>query len=112
MAEQITFSLLHQAVGGSAAALRSVTKLQPVGGPGDKLFPATYSGGTYATEKRRLPGEEQLVECVLVNSVQSESNHAELALKDAYDAGSIRIPVIEVDLSSTSDFAKPLANLT
>lgn len=112
MAEQMTFSLLYQAVAGSAAALRSVTKLQPVGGPGDKLFPATYSGGTYATEKRRLPGEEQLVECVLVNSVQSESNYAELALKDAYDAGSIRIPVIEVDLSSTSDFAKPLANLT
>jgi CRISPR-associated protein Csb1 len=112
MAEQITFSLLHQAVSGAAAALRSVTRLQPVGGPGDKLFPATYSGGTYATEKRRLPGEEQLVDCVLINSVQSESNHAELALKDAYDGGSIRIPVIEVDLSSTSDFAKPLANLT
>jgi CRISPR-associated protein Csb1 len=112
MAEQLTFVLLHEAVGGAAAAFRSVTKLQPVGGTGDKLFPATYSGGAYATEKRRLPGEEDLVDCVLINSVQSEANHAELALKDAYENGAIHIPVLEVDLAKTSDFPKPLANLS
>jgi CRISPR-associated protein Csb1 len=76
------------------------------------LFPATYANGTYATEKRRLAGEEGLVDCVLVNSVQSEANHAELALKAAYEEGAIRIPIIEVDLSQTSSFEKPVANLT
>jgi CRISPR-associated protein Csb1 len=53
-----------------------------------------------------------LVDCVLLNSVQSEANHAELALKDAVDGGEIDIPVIEVDLSKTAEFRKPLANLT
>jgi CRISPR-associated protein Csb1 len=101
MAEQMTFSLLHEAVSGAAAAIRSVTKLQPVGGPGDKLFPATYSQGKYATEKRKLPDEKDLVQCVLINSVQSEANHAELALKDAYENGAIRIPIVEVDLERT-----------
>ena len=112
MAEKITLLQLQKAVGGSAAAFRSVTRLQPVGGEGDKLFPATYAEGKYATEKRRIPGEAELVDCVLLNSVQSEANHAELALKDAVDGGEIDIPVIEVDLSKTAEFRKPLANLT
>ena len=112
MAEQLTFAALQKAVDGGAAAFRSVTRLQPVGGAGDKLFPATYSEGKYATERRRLPGERELVDCVRINSVQSEANHAELALQDAYDSGSIPIPVIEVNLSKTAEFPKPLPNLS
>ncbi|MGH9631863.1 MAG: hypothetical protein ACRD7E_26455 [Bryobacteraceae bacterium] len=42
MANSLTFSELNAAVAGPAAAIRSVTKLQPVGGPGDRIFPATY----------------------------------------------------------------------
>ena len=50
------------------------------------MFPATYSGGKYAVEKRRLTadnGVEHEVDCVLLNSVQSEANHAEQALLQA-----------------------------
>ena len=112
MAEQMTLEILQKAVSGAAAALRSVTKLQPVGGEGDKIFPATYAGGGYVTEKRRLPGEGQLVDCVLINSVQSEANHAEAALKDAYESGAINIPVLEVDFSQTAEFRKPVPNLS
>jgi len=80
-----------------AAALRSVTEYQPVGGAGDKIFPPTYEGGQYAFEKRRLPGEIDLVDCVLLDSVQSQANRMELALLDAWRSGRIPIPVVLVD---------------
>lgn len=113
MAELITLKTLQDAVSGSSAAFRSITRLQPVGGSGDRIFPATYAGGVYATEKRRLPEEQNaLADCVLVNSVQSEANHAESALKEAWESGAISLPVIEVDLTMTEEFPKPLANLT
>src|SRR4051794_25827304 len=79
----LEISALRAAVAGSAAAFRSITQLQPVGGEGDKVFPATYSQGKYATEQRRIKvknGEveaETEVGCVLINSVQSQANHAE-----------------------------------
>jgi len=41
----LTLVELKGAVTGMGAAFRSVTKLQPVGGEGDKVFPVTYSGG-------------------------------------------------------------------
>src|SRR5579864_5020972 len=81
------------------AAARCRVALQPAGGEGDKVFPPTYAGAVYATEKRRLPGYEQPVECVLLDSVQSQANRIEEALQDAVDAGRIQIPVIEVDFS-------------
>jgi CRISPR-associated protein Csb1 len=112
MAEKLTLMALQNAVRGGAAAFRSVTRLQPIGGPGDKVFPVTYAEVAYATEKRRLPGEVNEVDCVLLNSVQSEANHAESALKDACDKGSLKLPLIEVDFSSTAGFRKPLANLS
>ena len=109
----ITFAQFQAAVAGKAAAFRSVTKLQPVGGEGDKIFPVTYGDGVYATEKRRLPGESQEVECVLLNSVQSEANHAEEALRQAMLAGEIPLPLIEVGFSAaTENFRKPLPNLS
>jgi CRISPR-associated protein Csb1 len=107
---------LSAAISGGAAALRSITTLQPVEGEGGKVFPATYSGGKYALEKRRLRGDdgsEREVECVLLNSVQSEANHAELALLQAIERGRIRLPLIEVDFSEANkQFKKDLPNLT
>ena len=90
---------VQAAVAGSAAAFRSRVTLQPAGGEGDKVFPPTYSGAVYATEKRRLPGRDDPVECVLLDSVQSQANRIEEALQDAVDEGRIQIPVIEVDFS-------------
>jgi CRISPR-associated protein Csb1 len=116
MPEFLTLAELSAAVSGSAAALRSITKLQPIEGEGGKVFPATYAGGKYATEKRRLRtenGSEREVDCVLLNSVQSESNAAELALLNAIERGQITLPLIEVDFSEVnSQFQKDLPNLT
>jgi CRISPR-associated protein Csb1 len=96
---KLTLEKLQAAVQSGAAALRSRVQLQPAGGAGDKVFPPTYADAVYATEKRRLPGYEQPVECVLLDSVQSQANRIEEALQDAVDEGRIQIPVVEVDFS-------------
>lgn len=90
---------VQDAVTGTAAAFRSRTTLQPAGGEGDKVFPPTYSGAVYATEKRRLPDFDEPVDCVLLDSVQSQANRIEEALQDAVYDGRLQIPVIEVDFS-------------
>ena len=64
-------------------------------GPGGKIFPATYSGGVYATETRRTrigAGEAKEVECVLIDSVQAQSNRAEESLKAAIERGKNPLP--------------------
>lgn len=90
---------LAAAVAGSAAAFRSVTRLQPAGGPGDKVFPPTFTGAVYATEKRRVAGRAEPVQCVLLDSVQSQANRMELALQDAVDSGKLKMPLLVVDFS-------------
>ncbi len=85
---------LREAVAGKAAAFRCVTRYQPVGGPGDKVFPPTYKGGRYATEKRIDPqtGEER--DCVLLDSVQSQANRMELALLEAHRDERVALPLV------------------
>jgi CRISPR-associated protein Csb1 len=51
----------------------------------------------YAVEKRQIPGREAAVDCVLLDSVQSQANRMELALQEAIDANKITIPLLEVD---------------
>ena len=99
MSDSSLLKKIQEAIGGSAAAFRSRVTLQPAGGEGDKVFPPTYSGAVYATEKRRLPGRDEPVECVLLDSVQSQANRIEEALQDAVDGGRIQIPIVEVDFS-------------
>ena len=99
MPEKLTLKVLQEAVAGRAAALRSIAKLQPAGGAGSKVFPPTYAGAVYATEKRRLPGHNEPVDCVLLDSVQSQANRMEESLQQAVDAGRLKLPVIEVDFS-------------
>ncbi len=96
----LTLDDVKNAVAGTAAAFRRVVRLQPAGGQGAKVFPPTYEGGKYATEKRRINGE--ILDCVLLDSVQSQANRMELALQEAIDEGRISIPLIVVDFSSTS----------
>ena len=116
MLRKLTYDVLSAAMGGTGAAFRSLTRLQPVGGQGDRVFPATYANGAYAVEKRRLrleDGTAREVDCVLLNSVASEANHAEEALLQAVVRGQIPLPLIEVDFSeANSQFRRPLANLT
>ena len=78
----------------NSAAIRLRRRLQPAGGAGDKVFPPTYEGATYAEEQRVIDG--QRVPCVLLDSVQSQANRMELALLAAHRAGKITIPVVGV----------------
>jgi len=98
-ARTLTLNELNEAVSGSAAAFRCRRRLQPGGGEGDKVFPPTFAGAVYAVEQRRVPGREQPVTCVLLDSVQSQANRMEQALQDALDAKAIALPIIEVDFS-------------
>src|SRR5258708_26221280 len=99
MTPKLNLEALQSAVAGSAAAFRCRRRLQPAGGDGDKVFPPTFAGAVYAVEQRRVPGREQPVTCVLLDSVQSQANRMEFALQEAIDSGTIQMPVIAVDFS-------------
>ncbi|MFA6108297.1 MAG: type I-U CRISPR-associated RAMP protein Csb1/Cas7u [Candidatus Latescibacterota bacterium] len=100
-ARSLTFEELRSAVAGSACAFRCRCELQPAAGEGGKVFPPTYAGAVYAKEQRRVPGRDEPVECVLLDSVQSQANRMEEALQAAVDTGRLKIPVIEVDFATT-----------
>jgi CRISPR-associated protein Csb1 len=103
---ELTFDTLHSAVK-TAAAFRCRRRLQPAGGEGDKVFPPTFAGAVYAIEKRRLPGRADAVQCVLLDSVQSQANRMEQALQEAVDAGKLKLPLLVVDFTEydpTGDF--------
>lgn len=116
MAERLTLKVLKDALRGTAAAFRSVTEYQPVGGLGDKVFPPTYpeeddGGSTYAFEQRLLPGESEPVTCVLLDSVPSQANRMELALLEAYREGKISLPVISIDFPD-EELLAPVGKVT
>jgi len=96
----LTLGNLQRVTNTNAAAFRCRRRLQPAGGAGDKVFPPTYAGAVYAVEQRRLPGRNELVTCVLLDSVQSQANRMELALQEAVDSGAIKMPIIAVDFSA------------
>ena len=104
---------LKQAVSGSAAAIRIVTRLEPVGHLRDKVFPPTYAGGEYATEDRypaRDPkDDDQPVKAVLLHSVAGQANLMEEALKSAISEGRLKVgdqqvtvPILKVSFENTA----------
>ena len=96
---------IKEALAGNAAAFRCVTEYQPAGGPGDKVFPPTYEGGSYATESRYINDKE--VNCVLLDSVQSQANRMEMALLAEWESGRAPLPVISVNFTK-DDIPNPL----
>ncbi|AUX19869.1 CRISPR-associated protein [Sorangium cellulosum] len=93
---------LTHAVAGGAAALRAITRLEPAGGPGDKVFPPTYvkernATTKYAMEPRRIDGRE--VNTVLLDSVASQANRFEESLLEGWRRGELPFPVVQVDFS-------------
>ena len=76
------------------SALRVRTRLEPAGGDGDKVFPVTHEGGTYAWEERTIEGTTR--DCVLLNSVQAEANLHELAL--LHQADDLKLPLIVAEI--------------
>lgn len=98
----LTLEVLDEAVAGGSVALRAVSRLQPAGGPGDKVFPPTYvkEGAAvtkYAFETRRIDGED--VPTVLLDSVASQANRMEQALLEGWRDEELDFPVIGVDFS-------------
>ena len=90
----IDLQTLRNVLDSTAVAFRCVTDYQPAGGPGDKVFPPTYEGGTYATEERIDPATSEVRQCVLLDSVQSQANRMELALLEAHRAGKVKLPLL------------------
>jgi CRISPR-associated protein Csb1 len=86
----LTFDRLRDAIA-QDAAIRRIQRLQPAGGPGDKIFPPTYPGertndpARHLFETRRIDGVD--VRCVLIDSVQSQANRLEDALLAGIRAG-------------------------
>ena len=100
----LTFERLRDAVAGDAVAVRSCMTLQPVGGEGDKVFPPSYSvdgnaSHKYAVEERRIGDGEDTSITVLLDSVASQANRAELSLLKGWEAGELQFPVPYVDFS-------------
>jgi CRISPR-associated protein Csb1 len=95
-------------------AVRGVATLEPAGGPHDKVFPPTHSvskeKNRYAFEKRRIEGAS--VDCVLLDSVQSQANRMEEALQSLWADKRIALPVIAVDLSKVAPEVGVLTSLT
>ncbi len=112
----LELAALQSAIAGSTVAFRCVTEYQPAGGLGDKVFPPTYEGGKYAMEKRRLPGHPEPVDCVLLDSVQSQANRMELALLEAWERAKghreedkrLPLPVITVQFPSNQGLQRVL----
>ena len=101
---QLTFEQLHGAVAGDAVALRSRMTLQPAGGEGDKVFPPSYAvdgraDHKYAVEERQVGESDKLSTTVLLDSVASQANRAELALLEGWEQGELVFPVPYVDFT-------------
>jgi CRISPR-associated protein Csb1 len=98
----LTIEDLTRAVSEGAAAIRAVTRLEPAGGPGDKVFPPTYlkegrSETRYAMERRRIEGQD--VVTVLLDSVASQANRMEEALLEGWRRRELSFPVVWVNFA-------------
>lgn len=105
---KLTLSQLTEAVAGGAVAIRAIARLEPAGGPSDKVFPPTYvkdkqSTPTYAFETRKVDGRD--VETVLLDSVASQANRIEESLLEGWRRGELQFPVISVDFSGIEALA-------
>jgi len=100
---QIDLSILKSAVAGASPAIRARTRLEPAGGPDDKVFPPTYLKSQrvetkYAFEDRQIGGKT--IRTVLLDSVQSQANRMEEALLQGWGRGELKFPVVQLDFST------------
>lgn len=113
MSMTLTVSSLHDAVA-RHAAVRRISRLQPVGGAGDKIFPPTYPAARrgeaprHVFERRRVDGREAW--CVLIDSVQSQANRLEEALLAAAERDGLPLPYVTVDFRNAG--LEPLERIT
>lgn len=114
----VTLEILKALVTRDAVAIRGKAILHPAGGQGDKVFPPSHSvdknerkpGAKYAFETRRIGGKD--VDCVLIDSVQSQANRMEEALQALWADKRISLPVIAVDFSKVAPDIGVVTSLT
>ncbi|MGH3764345.1 MAG: type I-G CRISPR-associated RAMP protein Csb1/Cas7g [Pseudonocardiaceae bacterium] len=107
----LSYDRLYDAVTRGSVGLRSRLELEPLGGPGDKIFPPTYGTSEsaetrYAVEERTVPGPDgpTTVVSAVLHSVAGQANHQEGALLDAVRSGSLSAPVTSVDFAGRGLF--------
>lgn len=119
MADTLTYEKLRDYTAGEAEALRAKIALQPAGGKGDKVFPSTFGPPQnerwgvkhrYATEKVADEEGNETVN-VLLDSVASQANRAEMALLELHDSCKIDMPVPYVDFSACATEDENIRNL-
>lgn len=96
------------------AGIRSVSALEPLAGPGTKIFPPTYgvadSAQTkYAVEKRVIrsaDGSTERVDSVVLNSVAAQAHDLSDALYAATESGSLELPLVGVNFSNVAGLAE------
>ncbi len=84
---------------GFDAGISIRTELEPLGGPGTKVKPATYAGGIFQAG-RRWWGEGEAraaVDVISIDNEPSEANHLEAALRRMRET--LGLPEIVLDLS-------------
>lgn len=104
---RLTFDQLRSAVSGESVALRSRLTLKPAGGEGDKVFPPSYAVDgrpehRYAVEERQVGAGDKVSVTVLLDSVASQANRAELALLEGWERGELSFPVPYVDFGEAA----------
>ena len=90
-----------------SAGIRARTPLEPLGGPHDKVFPPTYAVEDraitkYAIEYRIVDGHGQAnrVESVVLSSVAATAHTYKNALREAWEAGILEMPLVGVDFDT------------
>ena len=101
------------ALEGDCALIRAITKYEPVGGEGSKVCPPTYPPDKdqipYIVEERIVDGETRYD--VLLDSVTSQANRAELALLRGVRMKQFEIPLFEIRYESKNK-DDPIPTLT
>ncbi len=88
---------IEDAVAKRIPALRARTRFQPMGGPGDVLYPPTYVEGGDPRHDRIIDGQTE--HCVLLDSVASQANRMEEALLP-YEIPRLEVTVGDYHVSS------------
>lgn len=105
----LTYEQLKKSVAGEHVALRSTLVLEPVGGPNTKVMPPTYGVADSAEHKyaveTRVDENGETSKTVLLDSVASQANRMEEALREGWELEELDLPVAYVDFTGEEDLA-------